>query len=150
MDTARLSAADLLRLQKIFDAAIGLSGPGERVRFLDSECAGNPLLRCAVDSLLSSDDELQSRMGSVPQMPVFGVYRSTRLIGRGGMGVVWEAERADGQFQKKAAVKLLSGWALSPAARDHFRSERQILAAMEHPGIVRILDGGVGARSRCR
>ena len=123
MDTARLSAADLLRLQELFDAAVKLSGPDERSCFLDSECALNPPLRSALDSLLFSDAALQSRMGSPSQLPVFGVYRSTQLIGRGGMGVVWKAERADGHFQKQVAVKLLSGWALSPAARDHFRRE---------------------------
>ncbi len=60
------------------------------------------------------------------------------------MGAVYEAIRVDGEFDRTVAVKVMSGWALSPAAREHFRRERQILAYLEHPGIVRLFDGGVG------
>jgi Tol biopolymer transport system component/serine/threonine protein kinase len=75
-----------------------------------------------------------------------GPYRIVGLIGRGGMGTVYLAERADDQYRKRVALKLLPSWS---AADEHrvrrFIEERQILAALEHPDIARLLDGGVTA-----
>jgi tetratricopeptide (TPR) repeat protein len=73
-----------------------------------------------------------------------GPYRILREIGRGGMGAVYLAERADNQYQKRVAVKILPAW----SARDErlvrrFVDERQILAALDHPDIARLFDGGV-------
>ena len=70
-----------------------------------------------------------------------GAWQVQRLIGRGGTGEVYVAARADGAFQQKAALKLLQSGAVSEATR--FQSEREILARLEHPGIARLLDGGV-------
>lgn len=70
-----------------------------------------------------------------------GVYRIIELIGRGGMGEVYKAERADGQYEQQVALKLIRS-----ELQDHperFQAERQILAQLEHPGIARLLDGGV-------
>ena len=72
-----------------------------------------------------------------------GPWRVLRLVGRGGMGEVYEAERADGQFEQRAAIKLL--WQDSIPLLERFQVERQILARLEHPGIARLLDGGVTA-----
>jgi eukaryotic-like serine/threonine-protein kinase len=72
-----------------------------------------------------------------------GAYRLVREIGRGGMGAVYLAERADDAFEKHVAVKLLPLGQFTAAARERFRTERQILARLEHPGIARLLDGGV-------
>jgi len=72
-----------------------------------------------------------------------GSYRLTEPIGRGGMGVVWAAVRADDQYQKRVAVKLLPRGLESPESARRFLVERQILADLEHPGIARLLDGGV-------
>jgi non-specific serine/threonine protein kinase/serine/threonine-protein kinase len=71
-----------------------------------------------------------------------GAYRLVRLLGRGGMGAVYLAERADEAFRQRVAIKLLP-WALATAeARHRFQLERQTLARLEHPHIARLLDGG--------
>ena len=72
-----------------------------------------------------------------------GAYRVLRELGRGGMGVVYLAERDDGQYEQRVAVKLLRA---SPDAEDlhrRFVAERQILASLRHRGIAQLLDGGV-------
>jgi len=72
-----------------------------------------------------------------------GAYSLLREIGRGGMGHVWLAERADGQFQQQVAIKLLrSGWDADELL-ERFRAERQILAGLAHPNIAHLVDGGV-------
>jgi non-specific serine/threonine protein kinase/serine/threonine-protein kinase len=70
-----------------------------------------------------------------------GAWNLTRLIGRGGMGEVYEATRADGDFEQRVAIKLLQREAAAQLAR--FQAERQILARLEHVGIARLYDGGV-------
>ncbi len=77
-----------------------------------------------------------------------GPYRLRSLLGRGGMGEVWEAERADGQFEKTVALKLLKRGMDSEAMLRRFLRERQILARLEHPNIARLLDGGVAPDGR--
>ncbi|HVS63534.1 MAG TPA: serine/threonine-protein kinase [Thermoanaerobaculia bacterium] len=85
----------------------------------------------------------------VPSIPAagdrIGAYRLLRLLGRGGMGVVYLAERADRQFEKRVAIKLLAASAAGPTVYRRFLRERQILADLEHPAIARLLDGGVTA-----
>jgi serine/threonine protein kinase len=71
-----------------------------------------------------------------------GPYRILQLLGRGGMGTVYLAERADGAFQHKVALKLLRAGLDSPGAEARFRAERQILADLRHPNIARLVDGG--------
>jgi tetratricopeptide (TPR) repeat protein len=72
-----------------------------------------------------------------------GPYSLLREIGRGGMGHVWLAERADGEFKKLVAIKLLrSGWDADELLQ-RFRAERQILAGLTHPNIAHLVDGGV-------
>lgn len=73
----------------------------------------------------------------------FGPYEVTRLIGTGGMGSVYQAERVDGQFRKQAALKLVTPDAAAPHATERFLQERETLAALDHPNIVKLLDGGV-------
>lgn len=72
-----------------------------------------------------------------------GSYRLLRELGRGGMGSVYLAERADGTYQQKVAVKILQENIFTPALAERFRQERQILARLTHPGVARLLDGGV-------
>ncbi len=82
-----------------------------------------------------------------PGDPV-GPYRLLRLVGEGGMGTVFLAERADGAFRRRVALKVLrSGLDLAPIL-DRFRTERQILASLTHPSIARLLDGGTTAEGR--
>jgi eukaryotic-like serine/threonine-protein kinase len=71
-----------------------------------------------------------------------GAYRLLRLLGRGGMGVVFLAERADSEFEKRVAIKLLAS-SVFGSERARFLRERQLLAHLEHPSIARLLDGGV-------
>jgi eukaryotic-like serine/threonine-protein kinase len=72
-----------------------------------------------------------------------GPYRLGDEIGRGGMGVVYRAERGDGEFTRSVALKIASGQFFAPELERRFIRERQILAQLDHPNIVRLLDGGV-------
>ena len=74
---------------------------------------------------------------------VIGPYRLIERIGHGGMGVVYLAERCDGEFEQTVAIKLVRGAFVTPALIRRFRAERQILATLQHDGIARLLDGGV-------
>ena len=71
-----------------------------------------------------------------------GSYRIEREIGRGGMGAVYEASRADNEFNKRAAIKLVKRGMDTDFILRRFRKERQILAALDHPHIAGLLDGG--------
>jgi tetratricopeptide (TPR) repeat protein len=73
----------------------------------------------------------------------FGPYRVLRLLGQGGMGSVWLAERADGLFARQVALKLVHASLAGRALAERFARERSILAALEHPHIARLLDAGV-------
>lgn len=71
-----------------------------------------------------------------------GPYRLGELLGRGGMGSVYSAERVDGEVKQRVAVKLLRSGVDDPPLRQRFLAERQILAALSHPHIARLLDAG--------
>src|SRR6185369_12506510 len=71
-----------------------------------------------------------------------GPYRIEREIGHGGMGTVYEALRADGEFQHRVAIKLVNAGLDNNFVIKRFRNERQILAALDHPNIGRLLGGG--------
>ncbi len=74
-----------------------------------------------------------------------GPYRVVRLVGRGGMGAVYEAARDDAQYHQRVAIKTLWRGADSEVLLHRFRSERQILAALQHPNIAQLIDGGTTA-----
>ena len=84
------------------------------------------------------DDETENV--SVGQ--TFGVYKVIRELGYGGMGTVYLAERADGKFEQKVALKVLKREMNTAALRRRFQQEREILASLEHPNIARLLDAG--------
>src|SRR5580765_8682852 len=71
-----------------------------------------------------------------------GPYRIERELGHGGMGTVYEAWRADGEFQHRVAIKLVNAGLDNDFVIKRFRNERQILAALDHPNIGRLLGGG--------
>src|SRR5437764_13415456 len=71
-----------------------------------------------------------------------GPYQIIREIGGGGMGTVYLAERADGQYRQRVAIKLIKTGLSSDVVVRRFRNERQVLAALTHPNIARLLDGG--------
>jgi eukaryotic-like serine/threonine-protein kinase len=79
--------------------------------------------------------------GPVPER--IGAFRVVREIGRGGMGRVFLAERADGQFEQRVAIKLIQDG--TPGVLRRFIEERRILALLQHPGIARLVDGGLTA-----
>ena len=86
----------------------------------------------------ATDDAARDRSGAV-----LGPYRLVKVLGRGGMGVVYLAERADREFEKRVAIKLMPRGLEGGEATRRFRVERQVLARLEHPHIARLLDGGV-------
>jgi len=96
-----------------------------------------------VDELLPEEPPTSDATGRL-----IGKYRILHRVGEGGMGVVYEAERADGTFEQKVAVKLLKFGSETEDAMARFSRERQILARLEHPGITRLLDGGQSAEGR--
>ena len=103
---------------------------------LEADAKQSGVLERTVASLLpgTENDELPARIGP---------WRVTGVAGRGGMGAVYLGERDDGQFQQRAAIKLIRVGMDTPQLRARFLRERQILAALEHPHIATLLDGGV-------
>jgi len=77
-----------------------------------------------------------------------GPFRITGRIAAGGMGVVFQAERAGGEFEQRVALKVLADSSLDPGALKLFERERRLLARLEHPGIARLIDGGVTPSDR--
>ena len=168
----RLSSERYRRLEPILDAALDLQ-PDERERYLAQVCAGDPALRAEVDALLAADARdtgvLERSSGEYivelfgvlradgdhePAAPALregetvGAYRIVRSIAHGGMGEVFEAERADGQFEQKVALKLIRRGVESAETRRRFLQERRILARLQHPAIARLLDGGITDRDQ--
>ncbi len=144
------------RVNELFDAAAELREP-ERTQFLEQECADDPALRVEVETLLAADEEaadfIEQPVGYIPMElfaesgnevagQEFGAYRIIREIGRGGLGTVYLAERADKAFDKQVALKLVRRGLDTEDILRRFRHERQILAQLEHPNIARLLDAG--------
>lgn len=144
------------RLQRLFEAALELS-PSARGEFLDRACGGDAALREAVERLLrqdaTGDQALHAGVGAVAAEVAdshlgrrigerLGAWRITGHIADGGMGAVYRAERADGEYQQQAAIKLLNPAFVSSGAKARLEAERQILAGLAHPNIARLLDGG--------
>ena len=144
------------RLQQLFQDALGQPAAA-RAAFLDRACAGDEALRADVDRLLAHDarDDADVRhvigsaaarltsahsAGRIGQQ--LGPWRLTAHLADGGMGAVYLAERADGQYAQQVAVKLLNPAFGSEAAKARLEGERQILARLAHPHIARLLDGG--------
>jgi serine/threonine protein kinase/Tfp pilus assembly protein PilF len=94
-------------------------------------------------AVLTSDAHPAESSGSLLSGERVGAYRIHGLIGRGGMGEVYRAQRADGTYDQQVALKLIRRDAMGQLAR--FETERQILANLSHPGIARLLDGGITA-----
>ena len=160
--TSALSPDQWRQLFAAADEALDLP-PESREAFIARRCADDPALGAQLRTLLA-DAEARSPLDTPaaalaaplvdelsPQPDVrpvsrVGPYRILEEIGRGGMGAVYLAERDDDQFRKRVAVKLLPAWSATDAHRvRRFVEERQILAALEHPDIARLLDGGVTA-----
>ncbi len=144
---------DWAQVNALLDAALDLPTDA-RSAYLDHACAGAPALREEVAHLLRCCDAPEAFLDTPAQVlgdalmatdapeQRFGPYRTVSVAGRGGMGVVYLAER-DAPFQMRVALKVLPhGMDGRPAIR-RFLDERQILAQLQHPGIARLLDGGM-------
>jgi len=99
---------------------------------------GGALQGAVADSLLRH----REAMNLLAVGEQIGSYRVLRELGRGGMAVVYLAERADGEYQQQVALKWMQGARLEADAETLFRRERQALADLRHPHIARLLDGG--------
>jgi len=145
------------KVKALFEAARERD-PKTREAFLEEQCEDAPTLLDEVRSLLRAHDDngpvdrAMDRMNTSfhrrpPTKPLeqrrIGPYELVDELGHGGMGRVFLAQRADGQFDQRVALKVLSIGFSSPDARDRFLTERQILATLDHPNIARLLDGGV-------
>ncbi|MDQ3798194.1 MAG: serine/threonine protein kinase, partial [Acidobacteriota bacterium] len=149
------------KVESLLNAALEIE-PARRRKFLN-EIDGDELRR-EVESLLAAEPEAEKFLAS-PAMAVsadffdeedpaasdafinqkIGSYKIVRELGRGGMGAVYLAERDDGKFTQKVAVKLLKRELNTADIRRRFARERQILAALAHPNIARLLDAGTTA-----
>ena len=134
------------RVEEVFHEALE-QPEGSRTAFVAERCAGDAAMESEVRGILagySAQDRVSAgQAAKSPDGARFGAFELVERIGEGGMGAVYLARRR-GDFDQRAAVKLING---TPAAAalmaERFRQERQILAALEHPNIARVLDGGV-------
>ena len=123
----------------------------DRAAFLDGACAGDADLRAAVEALLAFDEEAHSLLDvgvqrlfeDAPAPESVGGYRVVGELGRGGMGVVYAAERADGVYDRTVALKVVQAGRATGESVRRFERERRVLSRLDHPGIARLLDGGV-------
>lgn len=145
------------KIEEIFHKSLGRA-PEERPAFVSEACGGDEALRAEVESLLRSHLQPQGFIESPPveealsllmpgtEPPMhgrpIGPYKLVREIGHGGMGTVYLAERADSEYQRRVAIKLIRPGLQSEVAAHRFHVERQILANLDHPNIARLLDGG--------
>lgn len=159
------------RAKQLFEAALDLD-PTQRRAFLDKNCLDEQLKRGVEELLLNyeragtflndpvislkdvarrpaqspADDLDATQATAEPQDYVtgrqFGAYKLIRRVGQGGMAAVYLAERADQQYQKQVAVKVVQPGTDRANLLERFRNERQTLATLDHPNIVKLLDGG--------
>jgi serine/threonine-protein kinase len=138
-------------VEALFDEALELP-PEKRAEWLDA-AAADPELRRRVDDMLDAHARAESEgfleASAIASSEVglagetVGPYRVVEELGRGGMGVVYLAERADGQFEHAVALKVVKRGLDTDQISQRFLQERQILARLRHPHIGRLLDGGV-------
>lgn len=149
---------DWYRIKEILGRALDLEQV-EHAAFLDRACADDPESRARVERLLGALERPLPWLGKpvfeaapdllIPNAPSaaeghrIGPFEILRELGRGGMGVVYLARRADDQYHQRVAIKLIRGDMATESIKRRFRQERQILASLEHPNIARLLGGDV-------
>ncbi len=144
------------KIAEMFEKAIELSAEA-RDAFLDQACGRDVALRQEVESLLAAEGEAgdfldrpvleQTTWTRDPSQPPdgrrsIGPYRLRRQIGEGGMSTVYLAIRDDDEYRQEVAIKVFAFGRERSDLLKRFRTERQILASLEHPSIARLLDGG--------
>ena len=157
MQVGELSPTEFERLSALLDEALA-HPPGRRETWLAELASRDPqvadqlgeLLESAsaaqAEGLLETRDVIERRLAVAGTREswvdkAIGPYRVIAPLGQGGMGSVWLAERADGLFSRRVALKLVHR-TLEAAATERFARERQILAGLDHPHIARLLDAG--------
>jgi serine/threonine-protein kinase len=143
------------QLQAVFEAACALP-PKRRAAFLDGACP-DAALRVEVEAMLAADEPTHAlsierlvcdagASGDVEDPFVgmrLGPWQVVSVAGRGGMGTVYLAERADGQYEQRVALKVVSGAVPAAPGARRLEAERHILARLSHPNIARLLDAGL-------
>lgn len=143
------------KLNEIFHEAIALP-KSERNEFIKKECGDDLDLKNEIENLIESaegesDFLKDNAIGRVENYVSFiedlkgkkiGQYKLIKEIGRGGMGAVFLAERADKEFEQKVALKIVHNQFANKDLLKRFRNERQILASLKHPNISHLIDGG--------
>lgn len=164
MSLKDLSPSEYARLSQLLDQALELDCAARDAWLADlaiGDARGAALLAGLLASQRQSESdgflenrtlllrELASESEPDPDLTLigksFGPYRVLSLIGRGGMGSVWLAERSDGLFTRRIALKLLHPALMDRAMTERFAREREILASLNHPNIARLLDAGFAA-----
>ncbi len=150
------------RIEEVVDRVLD-ADEAERVQILDEATTGDPALRREVEALLAASEAAGARFDVPPLLvardaiehggdldrdrvtpgDIVGAWRIERLLGRGGMGAVYQASRADGAFQKNVALKIVKRGMDTDEILRRFQHERHILARLEHPHIAGLLNGGV-------
>jgi len=144
--------SDFAWIEALFDRVVELA-PAARQQALAEACQHRPDLQAELEALLAAHDRLASadtdgddEGGRLPPAIAVGArvgaYRLIERIGEGGMGEVFRAERADGVFASEVAVKVTRSSLAGHDLLRRFQVERQILASLNHPNIVTLLDGG--------
>jgi serine/threonine-protein kinase len=143
------------QLSRLFDEVVDLE-LDQREAAIAERCAGDAQLERELRDLLIADGTgdpgaflagvVASEAATIPAPDlhgqILGSWRILEAIGEGGMGTVYRADRADGEYEAQAAIKLVRGGVPSAHLAARFRSERQILAGLSHPGVAQLLDGG--------
>jgi serine/threonine protein kinase/predicted Zn-dependent protease len=152
--TGNATAAQWQRVKNILADALERPSPEERTAYLKGSCGNDTTLMREVEALLAQSTQNLDQLADntpmaftrqAPAQPTgrrIGTYEIVREIGRGGMGAVYLARRADGQFEKNVAIKLLKRGTDTDEILRRFQAERQILARLDHPNIARLLDAG--------
>ncbi len=149
------------RLQQLFHAACELP-PEARDGFARDAAADDPQLLVELLRMLELEGQATERVqkpmvsvrellesaGTLPEGTTFGAWAVERPLGQGGMGAVYLVHRADGVYERQAALKLIQRPAMDARQQAFFEVERQTLAQMHHPAIAQILDAGTDAEGR--
>lgn len=149
-----MTAEQYQKVKHIFQQALELP-PSHRSDYIENAAGDDPQIRGEVERMLISDTAENTFLDDSPVDPLtklfepetpapkfVGNYEIVRELGRGGMGAVYLAARADDQYRKLVAIKLVIRDRNNQSVHERFRTERQILASLDHPNIAALLDGG--------